>query len=935
MERKGTLKELIYTRCGAAYSIREQELPGNNGYAIFNSSMGLWADASEGDLQYAERMIVRQFQWSYGCPVKRSWSYLLMPHGDEGVFADLYAYTEEDGANNSKASNMRGSHLAQMLCGRLTMYPYELIKSPYFMARQQASTDVYYLGECAPRLPEVAQDRIAAGGITQSMIQEFLRGREKPVMHCVAWLIEQMGKPAKERRPIVILDQGEQIPLWIAAITSSFPVSLARRIPFYTCREGLERLNSGAFYRISASSGEFVAQVNMQDPDQESRPLAMLLGCAAEDKEAARVVANLTPDAACVLLDGEAGTARFTPDSRILNSGFVAQLAAGRAVHQAMLLAMDELREVPFSPDMLPLYDALVSLTSKARPTLSEQITGLRTLEPYGDVNTGTIRRTLNSLIEQAEYQNQYIREDAAEGYPLLSEMQKLAGAEPSYTGKIQKILLENLREALKGKPEALKALWKLTQQQPGIMAQTVRTLVGGEKLSALTAQQAKDVPEENCEVILEMQDAFVRVQKSITWENIVTAPDSVMGVIFQRSVSSRNLRKKLMGCLKDNSAAMETYLLGGAAMTGGTSTQRAAWWKTLQEEGYPLALQLQSIQKSPNFGTQDLEQALIAGLHRQGFTLEVQRLYEQYLSSVKDGGEEFFREAVHILFNQGASASAEELEALWKTAQKDSRSAELSHQLMSATDSRIILEETKENAALANFVSRHAKGVLYPHAGAYQFISQITAKSGITGILQRKTPVIQNAWQKANPGFVWLQMDQDLAVTSMGEALAKKLADHSDELASHLLAIAGFRFVDTNAYVAWIRTYVNTLMEKFSGKDPSLGAICALKTTLSGSLSAASNEIWKPLSALVNQAGDGFLRKNTDFLIHTYVQQLDMEKKTAAYAERWVSDCCVRYGEEAANLLKKCTDHAIAVYQQSNKSQGGFFGRLFGRGKD
>lgn len=931
MERKGTFKELIYTRCGPAYSIRGEQLPNNNGYAIFDSSEGLWSQLSETDLQFAERVIARQFQWSYGCPVKQSWSYLLLPHGEEGVFTDLYAYTEEDGANNSESSNMRGSHLAQMLCGIPSMYPYELIRSSYFFSRQRDSTDCYYLRECAPRLPEMQQQNIASGPITPTVIQNFMQGRISLVQNCVAWLIEQMGKLPKDRRPIVILDQSENIPYWIAAITCHFPICMARCLPFYTCREGLERVNTAAFYRANTVSGDYAVQVNMQDPNQESRPLAMLLGCAAEDTEASRQVAHMSPDASCVLLNGLEQSCNFIPESTILKSTFVRQISTGRNMLLSQLPLLDELENIPFSTDFLPLYDALISLTSKAQPALSDLVSGIRILKPYDGTDSVSILRILNANIEQGDYLSVYAKEDARNGYSLLGELISLTEKRPAYQGKMCTIVQSCLKAALQGKVPNLQALWKQVQNSRLMSEQSLNELIGVEHFSFISSENAQSLPEENCAIILQMHEAYISVHSTASWANLVAQPDTVTSTIFQRSVRSPALRRQIISLLRADNEAMDSYLVGGAMASGNSPVDRASWWKATQDDGSTIEQQHHAIQRSKHLSTQDLEQAMIVALHREGISPGIVRLYEQCMTDSNECGVAFFKEATQLALTQNAAASPL-LEQLWSVAQKDVKAQQISQRLLSDVDQQIRLDANEQNEMLVRFVSAHAGNVLYPHASAYHVISQMLSKSPIPNLLRRPQNAMFNAWQKANPKFYVLRMDLDLAASGLGQALLEKASDHSDEMASHLLIIAGFSFTDVRLYTNWINAYVDLLSEDISAKDPTLGAICALQTLLARPKAIPQNDLGLPIAAISGQVGNDFLEKNTNYLLSCYQKKLSNEKKISSYAEKWEQDCANKYGETAAELLKKVTDQAISAYQINHKDQGGFLGRLFGR---
>lgn len=930
MERKGTFKELIYTRCGAGYSIRGEENPGNNGYAIFNSSRELWSQLSDSDLQYAERIIARQFQWSYGCPVKRSWSYLLLPHGREGVFADLYAYTEEDGANNSESSNMRGSHLAQMLCGIPSMYPYELIRSPYFTARQQASTDAFYLRECAPRLPDIPQSSIPAGSITPGEIQSFLAGREQAVQGCVAWLIEQMGKQPKERRPIIILDQADRIPLWIAAITCHFPLSMACQLPFYTCREGLERVNAAAFYRVDAASGDFVPQVNMQDPSQESRPLAMLLGCALEDTEAARAVANLPADASCVLLDGGKGQLRFTPDSRILSSPYVSRIISGRSSLLALLPSLNELKDVPFSADFLPLFDALASLSSRAQPPHKDLISGIRTLLPHADRGCSSLLRVLNAMLGQGDYLSFYAAQDASEGYPLLGELIRMTDIWPDYSKKLQDAVLSCLKSSLQSPSLHPDALWSLLRSKASLAGPVLNTLFEEEHLSFLTPEACEKLSPQSTVLLFQMQDEHISAQPQRSWADLVSSPGPVMAVLFQRSIQAPEIRKPLVSLLKKDTQALESYVLGGALMAGKTPGERADWWKDLQEDGCPLEQELHAIQLSRQLTSRDLEMAMTASLRRQGLNSSLIRLYEQHLARIPDCGSEFFEEALRYSLKSRSTALLEEL---WNATRLDAQTEERTRQLLSAADQQITMNESQENAALVRFVDEHAAGQSWPHTDVYQFLSQMTAKSSITSLLHRPQSVILPAWQKANPQFTVFPVNQDLASAGMGKALLEKAADHSDEIASHLLIAAGFRFKDVQLCKNWIAAYIDLLIsECFSAKDATLASLCALEDALENPQSISRSDAAAPLSAIIHQVEMPFVQQNAKYLLNCYRQKLAGEKKVSSYAERWISDCEQKYGSAVAARVKKYTDQAVAAYQKDNPNQGGFLSRIFGR---
>lgn len=938
MTRSGSFGELIYTRCGPGYSIRGEALPGNNGYGIFNMSAGLWEGASDATLQFAERVIARQFQWTYGCPVKRYSSYLLLPGTREGVFADLYRYTDEDLANNSEMSNMRGTHLAQMLSGELTMYPYELIESPYFEARQKVSTDTFYRDDCEPKLGQLPQQDVQPGPVTRDAIQSFLsRGREELAQDCTAWLIEQMEKPEAERRPIIILDDADKIPFWVGAITYCLPVTIARQVPFYTCREGLDRPNRSIFYRVDKATGEYVAKINMQDPNQESRPLAMLLGCAREDADAVRQVELFGENSPCVVLNGVKGSINFKPDEKIAMSNFIRNASKDSLVHNAVLAMMEEIPDLPFSRKCITIYNAMLALTAKMHPSPAELTEGLKALRPYLDAKHRCIRMALNSLIEQRDYCELYLKKDAAANFALLAEIIYYAGGCAEYKDGLAELATSCLREVAGDKSDVFPALWKRIRESKALESAAVDALVGQEKFEFISASDVGALPEANCAAILQMQDRYIRSRRDVNWTQTITRPSPAVAAIIQRSVQAPNLRSLLMDCIKGEPKAMEIYIIGGATLVGSEAGQRASWWNVMLQQGHTVEQLARILRSSDRFDDRDIEQLLISALRSEGFTEAVCRVYEGELADAQECGKGFFTEALEFVLSRG-EVSMGALERLWSAASKGVNAQERMRQMITSIDQRINYVPNPRNRTLAEFVSSHTKMLGRYRGQTYLFLEKMTQKSAGPGLRRQKQTLLE-LWQNANEYFTCQYTDKELSTTPMGEALLQLARDRAYEMASILLILGGIRFAEGKHREAWLRAYTRLLVnDGFTVRDNPLAAICALRALLDNRAALNRSEISQALNAVAKQMG-GMERvsANLDAIINDCVKAISNDKRTVTNAAKLTQACREDYGEPAAKRLSDALDHALAIYQSSAKHSGDnpfkrVIGSLFGR---
>ncbi len=921
-----TFGEMVYTRCGPGYTIRGEALPQNNGYAVFSISRGLFDRLSDGDAKFADNVIAKQFVWALGCPEKYSCSWLRLPKDGRAVFTDLYAYTEEDQANSSKTSNTRGSHVAQMLVADgMDRYPFELMGSPWFEPRQKSSTDIFYPDACTPRPDPIPQSSVPSGPVTAAAARAFAAGRMHLVQAGVVWLMQQMRKSPEERKPLLILDTESNIRLWIAAITSCFPVSLACGLTFHTMREGLSHPAKAGFYAVSRASGEYMAGFDIQNENQVVHPLAVMLGCSVNETDSASRVAAMPESSGYCVLNGRDGTIRPQPDEKLMRTAFVAHIASDPARHDANAAALNTLQGLTFLQDIPAFYDHVDMIRSGGGSDAERLAAVLRELQPYAGEQTACVSELMNRLIYGGEYGGRFIRQDALKGYPLLVELTRMSEKLPAYARSCKAMMTDVCRQTIAG-PGTLSAglapLWGIAAKDRSLAETIAVKLVAEEDFACVNPDEVATADEKAVSVLLDLQAICVARDSARTWDDCLHHPTPAFKAIILRSLNSEMLRSRMLKVLSTEPAALDAYVAGGAVSLG--ESKRNGWWEAVIAAGYPADSLLRLIHRSFTVG--DAETVLVGMIKKEGYGEKVRSLYAKYLMSQPNAGTAYARAALNSVLRGPIAGRRDALKKLLDDAGRDANTG-LRDRLCAEIDSQITLSEAEMNEALSACLLDDARCPA-ANAVAYRFLDGLKKKSGgalkiFRGAGQDDQLVKQ--WEKGSPGFAPVRISQDLAGSGLGKALLQRLADASGEPAAHLLACCGFSFANPEHEKSWMKACAALTVE-----SDAVGTLCQLYTVAKAPGRKGDGNLAAPLRGIVTALGPQKTAERIQAGMTACEKVLAQDKKTASRASRLVSACEQKCGAEAAAQLKVLLDGAVITYEKNHQNdRGGLFGFL------
>lgn len=410
--------ELIYTRCRQGIDIlKGGRTIASDGFKVYSCSDNIINDDIV-DLPFLFN--VAQGKQTYTDPSFMDDAYLFIsPDKGKSMMVNFHPIPFDRTATGDY-SHRPGNFINQVYVGDFhEFYPYELFGSSFAWDAKEHG-EAFYYNTPPTALPVKSNIDDVAGSVLQDDISVFVSdGRKDAVAAAVAFLLTQYSLPTESRKYLVIQDEdAAKIELWIAAIQSAFSPRMASGLPFAT---RLDKFTNTNKYTVNLS-GQYQAQMNLQDPNQRLRLRAMIVGVDERDRVNTAAVRQLANSPYAVLngkdktFIGEANTTH--PYYKVITSHNEQHIRFCREFLQ--MLDLSEPHE-----DVMKLYEAYIVLDAISERTAAGTIaSSLSVLSRY-DLKSNNYLKTLYETIKGGL--QGYLQENLASSFAIMNWLRKTA----------------------------------------------------------------------------------------------------------------------------------------------------------------------------------------------------------------------------------------------------------------------------------------------------------------------------------------------------------------------------------------------------------------------------------------------------------------------------------------------------------------------------
>ena len=262
--------EIVYTRCGSGLWLANGQRREGEGYKVYACSPELRAPGAS-DLELLEKVVGQK-----------------LPHDEVTLPDDGFVYVVPDIGGriflrfHQVYDGSRPFMINQAVVGGFDdVYPAALIEEDGLWTAMTLSED-----DCRTKRFEPQSRRSLPVQENPKIFTEaaafIAGGRRRILAQAAAFLLEQYALPPTQRRYLVIRDRGErEIELWIAAIEACFSPRMAAGLSFAT---RMDKIQNSNFYTVDRN-GVYQNQMNLENPNQQLRQYAMVVGVAAADRD--------------------------------------------------------------------------------------------------------------------------------------------------------------------------------------------------------------------------------------------------------------------------------------------------------------------------------------------------------------------------------------------------------------------------------------------------------------------------------------------------------------------------------------------------------------------------------------------------------------------------------------------------------------------------
>ena len=288
-------KELIYTHCSKGIDINNGRELSGNGFKVYAADSSI-VNSSEVDMPFLANAIAKKQSFDKAKLMDDAYLYYV-PDSMKCFLIGFHPFMP----GNTQGDTRYGKYINQVFLGDFTQtYPCEIFNDSEIWDAKMRGLDYYYVTDPPDSLP--TRKIMSVNAERYDSVGKFIsEGRREALKSVVAYLISQYEKPAAERKFLVIVDEcAENIENWVTAIEYAFPPRICSSIPFATRMDSFEREN---LYTINKINGKSEVRPNYQDPNQEKRFRAMIVGVDLRDATNASNVRSMM-SLPYVVLDG-------------------------------------------------------------------------------------------------------------------------------------------------------------------------------------------------------------------------------------------------------------------------------------------------------------------------------------------------------------------------------------------------------------------------------------------------------------------------------------------------------------------------------------------------------------------------------------------------------------------------------------------------------
>ncbi len=846
-------------------------------------------------------------------------SYLyVVPDRGQPILSKIHIRTDEerDIAKRDRVDN-RCEHINEILIGDFRDYAFEYFDSAFWKAAD-APISYYYKDEVTGLGDPVAADSVPKGPLTRSQVMAFARDGRRDALVAAVWaLMKQFDLPAAERKFIAIKDTEENVRKWIAAICYCFPRNIANNISFSTNLPKVGRDDNSTSYYVNKSTGSYVVGRDMQNPNQERRCYAMIVGV---DPDGSCMDSNSMPGLPYVVIDGQRKEARFATDE-LVNLPYFRNIVNNDQSIENFGKYMNEMVDLPMGSALAHMFDAQCVLENEASWNYNSLIKSLTLLGPHFTDRSVLMLYVIDKLCNENKYINLFAQEDEQNGLKLFGILVELAKKlnNASIGDAFKRIAIGRLSYMLGNiqNPGLVTTYIQcLSQKNKALCSAALKEVVVNQRLSAIPLSSIPSASPQYINTVFDVIGECV-ASNMLGWTAFFQSNDfaRVAKLLIERSVVDKNTVSNILRSLSSDSKAVDYYIKIGSDMPEDKISQ-CGWWYTLIANNVSIE-HLCDIILEKRMSAKHIENILCYDIKIHGLSEQTYGLFKKYLGSASGVGENFYKECVKSAYN-----SQNRIQLLNRILSDIASSVNCSNilsEVLKLLDSYVQLNSSKENAELVELILDHQ--IKAPISALWQYLyGMSTAKlspmnrDGIAGI-----------YQKLNADGTQYYFSVNIMPEQLYQNFQRCIVDHAEEPAAHLIMLMSFEMPDPTVSMAQISQYAQELCKEiFKRRAGILAVIVNLYDCVS-----RGSYLNDPVDRLLVMFDKNELTNRLNTLLMAIQSELSTVR-TDGIKERAVSQSAKRYDQQTVARVEQIFNNAQSIYQQNHKSVFGGLGGLF-----
>lgn len=847
------------------------------------------------------------------------YSYYVPSVGASMLAAIHWRTKQERDAADAAGVDSRPASISEWLVGQPVRYPFEYFDSPFWTQIKRPMADLYEDAQPLPLEKPIDAGSVPPGPTDRDEIMQFAADGRIAAIKAAAWaLMKQFDLPAGQRKFIVIRDTEPNVRKWIAAIGYSFPRAAACEISFATVMTGLDEADVGCHYPVMKDTGLYVKEINLQDPRQERRCVAMIVGVDPGDESCAKTAAPM-PGAPYLVIDGTKKQAMFETDG-MMQRAFLQSVVENDVAVCSFGSFMDEMKDVRMGSGLCDLYDALSLLDPDKEQgwTCDSVLKALSVLRPHFTRESVLLRFMLDRLCVQLVYQTRFADEDGRNNFALFALLYDAARefGNQAALEALEKLAIVRLNALLfDGAAEPLTAFTQRIKEIDGTLyAHALKAVVGDGKLGASLAVKRRAIDVAFVAAVIDLIDDCFALDR-LDWEVFFTDPGyaDAREALTKLVCREKALVCKLLERIADHREALDLFIVMGRKAAMDTY-----WWRLLLECRLPVEHLCRLI--SERLDLCEIEEVLCIEMHIHGYADSLRELFNRYLARVPGAGEKFYRMLIRSV--SGLEDEIRLLRRALTDLSVNGNFSRLLREILLEMDRSVMFEHNRRMAEYTALITEFAararvycdRAMLWNYLAAMSFAK----------ISRRDRDGIAGVYLSANPGARSFDAPDDLLESAMGKAFVKCMQAHVDEPAAHVIAVMSLSFDDAQADQRYLSGYAQAVCaDAVKRKSGALASVIHLHRCVADDV-----QLGEPCDRLLRLLKPQLVERRLDALLNAARGCL-CELRTDGAAERLTESAEKDFGKPTAQALAQLLAETQEIYRESHK--GGIFGRIIG----